>query len=170
MALDTMVHLRVYQESDIPRLVELANNKNVSRYLIHTFPYPYTAQDAQWWVTVGANQNRAVTKVIEFEGEFVGSVGIQPQSGWKDHSAEIGYWIGEPYWGKGIATCALREMTRIAFGDLGFRRLVAPVLSPNGRSIKVLERCGYELEGILKAEVHKDGEFFDIHHYAKNCL
>lgn len=60
----------------------------------------------------------------------------------------VGYWIGEPYRGKDIAMYALREMPRIAFEDLGFRRLVAPVLSPNGLSIKVLERCGYEQEDI----------------------
>ena len=165
-----MIRLRAYKETDIPRLVELANNENVSRYLIDTFPYPYSLQDAEWWLATGSQENGAVTKAIEFEGALVGSVGIQPKSGWKDHSAEIGYWVGEPYWGNGIATRALREMTLMAVGDLGFRRLVAPVLSPNTGSMRVLENCGYALEGILKAEVHKDGVFYDIHHYAKNWV
>ena len=165
-----MVHLRSYQETDIPRLVELANNKNVSRYLIYTFPYPYTTQDAQWWVRIGAKENGAITKAIEFEGEFVGSVGLQPRNGWKSHSAEIGYWVGQPYWGKGIATQALQAMTQMAFENLSFRRLVAPVLSPNIKSMKVLEKCGYKLEGILRAEVHKNNAFYDIHHYARNCF
>ena len=108
-----MIRLRPYSLADISRLATLANNKNVSRYLTDTFPYPYTEEDAAWWVNTGAQENNAVTRAIEFNDAFVGSVGIQPQSGWKAHSAEIGYWVGEPYWGKGIATEALRQMTRI---------------------------------------------------------
>ena len=165
-----MVRLRAYRASDIPRLVELANNKNVSRYLIYTFPFPYTEQDAEWWVSTGARENGAVTKVIEFHDLFVGSAGIQPQSGWKDHSGEIGYWVGESYWGNGIATEALRQMTQIGFEELGLRKLFAPVLSPNVGSMKVLEKCGYEREGVLKAEVHKDDTYYDIHHFAINCI
>jgi [ribosomal protein S5]-alanine N-acetyltransferase len=165
-----MVQLRAYETSDIGSLVALANNKNVSRYLVYTFPYPYTAQDAQWWVAIGAKENGAITKAIECNGALVGSVGLQPQTAWRDHVAEIGYWIGEPFWGKGYATAALRQMTETAFESLGFRRLIAPVLAPNIRSMRVLEKCGYECEGILKIEVRKDGMFHDIHHYARNCV
>ncbi|MEM9531738.1 MAG: GNAT family protein [Pseudomonadota bacterium] len=163
-----MIKVRDYREADIPALVELANNENVSRYLVYTFPYPYTLADARWWIDTGASENGSVTKAIEFEGAFVGSVGITPDRGWKSHSAEIGYWVGEPYWGQGIATQALRTLTSHAFRELGFQRLIAPVLSPNKASMAVLEKCGYACEGVLRSDVYKSDTYYDIHHYAKN--
>ncbi|MGF1524996.1 MAG: GNAT family N-acetyltransferase [Leptolyngbyaceae cyanobacterium] len=165
-----MITLRDYRKSDTERLVSLANNKNVSRYLVDTFPFPYTQQDADWWIATGAAANNVVTKVIQYDGEFVGSVGIGPQEGWKRHVAEIGYWLGEAYWGQGIATAAVSQMTDYAIATLGYRKLFAPVLQPNKASRRVLEKCGYALEGILKSEVCKDEQFFDIYHYARCCL
>lgn len=162
-----MIRLRDYSEADTDRLVELANNENVSRYLIYTFPYPYTKQDAIEWIKTGSKANNSVTKIIEYRGKFVGSVGITPQTGWKDHSAEIGYWVGEDYWGKGIATEALRVMSDFAFAVLKFRKLFAPVLGPNKGSMRVLEKCGYELEGIFKQEVFKHGQYYDGYYFAK---
>lgn len=161
-----MITLRDYQSTDADRLVELANNENVSRYLIDTFPYPYTKQDADWWIASGAHENAAVTKVIEYKGEFVGSVGITPQMGWRSHMAEIGYWLGEDYWGRGIATEALKQMTALAFLEPKYKKLYAPVLAPNRVSMKVLEKNNYRLEGVLRKEVIKHNHYFDIYHYA----
>jgi RimJ/RimL family protein N-acetyltransferase len=162
-----MITLRDYDAVDADRLVELADNENVSRYLIYTFPYPYTKEDAEWWIETGSRQHGAVTKAIELEGIFVGSVGITPQPGWRSHLAEIGYWLGEKFWGRGIATEALRQMTERTFAATKFDKLFAPVLAPNRASMKVLEKNNYELEGILKNEVEKGGRRFDIYHYAK---
>src|SRR5687768_11429146 len=105
-----MIILRDYKASDSDRLVKLANNKNVSRYLIYTFPFPYLKKDADWWIDVGCRENGSITKVIEYMGEFIGSVGISPQTGWRSHIAEIGYWVGESFWGKGITTEAVKMM------------------------------------------------------------
>jgi ribosomal-protein-alanine N-acetyltransferase len=163
-----MIALREYADSDLERLVNLANNENVSRYLVYTFPYPYTRDDAEWWIGTGSKQNGAITRVIEYQGLFVGSVGITPQSGWREHLGEIGYWVAEDYWGKGIATTALHQMTDYGFKTRNFRKLNAPVLAPNIASMRVLEKCGYELEGILKGEVKKRGTYFDIHHFAQH--
>lgn len=157
-----MISLREYAESDLERLVSLANNQNVSRYLVYTFPHPYTLNDAGWWIGAGSKQNGAITRVIDYQGLFVGSVGITPQIGWRDHIAEIGYWVAEDYWGKGIATAALRQMTEYGFTEGNFRKLCAPVLAPNIASMKVLEKCGYQREAILKSEVQKGGSYFDI--------
>ena len=165
-----MITLRDYQPADKTKLVLLANNQNVSRYLVDTFPYPYTQQDADWWIATGSKANNAVTKVIQDRGEFVGSVGIMPQTGWRNHIAEIGYWLGEAYWGRGIATEALAIMTDYATSDLKYKKLFAPVLEPNKASMRVLEKCGYQLEGILKHEVFKDGKYFDIYHYAASVF
>ena len=162
-----MIKLRDYAPSDLDRLVELANNRNVSRYLVYTFPYPYTEADGRWWLSIGSLENGAITKGIEYRGNLVGTVGITPQIGWRSHLAEIGYWIGEEYWGLGIASSALQQMTDLAFANQGYSKLFAPVLAPNCASARVLEKNGYECEGILKQEVVKDGEFFDIRQYAK---
>jgi RimJ/RimL family protein N-acetyltransferase len=163
-----MITLRAFRPTDAARLVELANNENVSRYLVYTFPYPYTKKDAEWWIAVGSRQNGVVARVIEWEGALVGGVGLTPQSGWRSHQAEIGYWLGEEYWGRGIASEALRQMTEAAFTELAFGKLFAPVLAPNRASMRVLEKNGYRLEGVLEDEVEKNGRRFDIHHYAKH--
>jgi ribosomal-protein-alanine N-acetyltransferase len=163
-----MIVLREYGESDLERLLMLANNRNVSRYLVYTFPYPYTTDDAAWWIGTGSKQNGAITRVIEYQGQFVGSVGITPQSGWRDHLGEIGYWVAEDSWGKGIATAALRQMTDYGFSNRNFRKLFAPVLAPNIASMRVLEKCGYHREAILKDEVQKGGTYFDTHHFVRH--
>lgn len=163
----TMIEIRDYQFADIKKLALLANNRNVSRYLVPTFPYPYTKADAKRWVLKGSKENQYITKAIEFQGEFAGTIGIAPQRGWKNHCAEIGYWLGEPYWGKGIATEALNAMTGYAFEVCQFRKLFAPVMGPNKASMKVLEKCDFILEGVFKNEVYKDGRFFDIYHFAR---
>ncbi len=161
------LRLRAYRSSDTERLVSLANNARVSRYLVDTFSYPYTRADADWWITTGAQQHGAITRVIELDGELIGSIGVTPQSGWRSHIAEIGYWLGEPYWGRGFASIALEQMTELAFRQLNFCKLVAPVLAPNIASMKVLEKNAYRLEGILQNEVCKHDQFFDIHAYAR---
>jgi [ribosomal protein S5]-alanine N-acetyltransferase len=159
--------LRELLPTDRDRLVSLANDEKVSRYLVYTFPYPYTKTDAEWWINVGSKENGATTRVITFRGELVGLVGITPQNGWRAHLGEIGYWVGNEYWGKGIATSALKQMTDYGFVSLRLKKLYAPVLAPNVASMRVVAKCGYELEGILKSEVQKTGRFYDIHHFAK---
>jgi [ribosomal protein S5]-alanine N-acetyltransferase len=162
-----MIALREYADSDLERLAQLANNENVSRYLVYTFPYPYTLADAKWWIGTGSKQNGNVARVIEYQGVFVGNIGIRPQSGWRDHLAEVGYWLAEDFWGKGIATEAMRQITEYAFGSLNFRKLYATALAPNIASMRVLEKCGYQREAILKAEVQKNGICFDLHQFAR---
>ncbi len=158
--------LRAYRSDDIDALTAIANNERVSRYLIDTFPYPYTREDASWWIDSGAAQHGAITRAIEHDGRLVGTIGVAPQHGWRAHIAEIGYWLGEHYWGRGIASDALRLMSQHAFEELGYRKLIAPVLAPNGASMRVLEKCGYTKEGILKEEVCKHDRYYDIHLYA----
>jgi len=163
-----MISLRGYTLEDLERLVALASNKNVSRYLVDTFPYPYTEEDGRYWIDSGSRENGSITKVIELSGLFVGSVGLTPKIGWESHVAEIGYWVAEDFWGKGIATSALEMMTKLAFTELEFRKLMAPVLEPNIASMRVLEKCGYESEGCFRNHVFKDGEYFDVFQYARH--
>ena len=162
-----MIILREYCENDLEDLVTLANNDKVSRYLDLSFPHPYTHEAAAWWIEIGCRAEGSAVKVIEWEGQFVGSVGTTAASGWRSHIAEIGYWLGEPFWGKGIASQALDQMTKIAFTELEFQKLQASVLKPNVGSMKVLEKCGYILEGEMAREVCRDGIFYDTSVYSK---
>jgi ribosomal-protein-alanine N-acetyltransferase len=164
---DSTISLRELLPSDLERLVILANNEELSRYLLYTFPHPYTRADAEWWISSGSKENGAATRVIVYRGELAGLVGITPQRGWRNHLGEIGYWVGNEYWGKGIATSALKQMTDYGFVNLRLKKLYAPILAPNVASMRVAAKCGYQLEGILKAEVVKTGQFYDIHHFAK---
>lgn len=163
-----MLKLRPFRKSDAVALQKLADNQNVSRYLVDTFPYPYTPRDAEWWIETGSKQDSAFNQVIEYAGEFIGSVGIRPQSGWRAHIAEIGYWVGEPFWGRGIGSAAVREMTEHAFAELQYRKLFAPVLAPNVASMRVLEKCGYVRECVMCDEVQKHGRYYDIHRFARS--
>jgi RimJ/RimL family protein N-acetyltransferase len=161
-----MIVLREFADSDVDGLVLAANNANVARYLLYTFPHPYTQGDARWWIRKGSKQNGAINRVIEHQGLLVGTIGITPQAGWRDHVGEIGYWLAEEFWGMGIATEAVRRMTEYGFTVRHLRKLYATVLAPNGASMRVLEKCGYRCEGILQAEVQKHGTYFDLHHYS----
>jgi ribosomal-protein-alanine N-acetyltransferase len=163
-----MIELRPFRKSDAASLQKLADNENVSRYLVDTFPFPYRLEDAVWWIETGSKQNAAINLVIELDGDLVGTVGITPQSGWRGHIAEIGYWVGEPHWGRGVGSAAVREMTRRAFYELDYRKLFAPVLSPNTASMRVLEKCGYERDGVFRDEVTRHGRFYDVHRFARH--
>jgi ribosomal-protein-alanine N-acetyltransferase len=165
---EPVIEFRGYRSSDLRALVELANNRNVSEYLADRFPFPYTEEDAIWWIGIGCKQNDCINFAIENDGVLVGGIGVEPQDGQRRHCAEIGYWLGQPYWGQGIATSAVHKMTDYAFLELGFSRLYAPVLEPNRASMKVLEKCGYALEGILRNDIRKNDTFYNVHYYAKN--
>jgi RimJ/RimL family protein N-acetyltransferase len=157
--------LRNYYEKDHDCLQRLANNQNVSKYLTDTFPFPYTRHDAEWWISTGCKNG--INKVIEWDGEFVGAVGASVQNDERRFSAVVGYWLGEPYWGKGIAYRALNLFTDEMFNTTEVVRLFAGVFSPNTASIRVLEKSGYQLEAILKKAVYKNGDFIDEYVYAK---
>ena len=160
-----MIRLRDYKESDVSILCSLANNENVTRYMTTAFPYPYTEEDAQWWVTSGCKEG--IVKVIEYNGEFVGSVGATPKTEEHSRTALIGYWVGEPYWGKGLACEALKELTNYIFSTTDIVRLEASIYSPNTPSMKVAEKAGYQEEAVLKSAVFKNGEFYNEHIYSK---
>lgn len=157
---------RDFRTDDEDALLALANNANVSRYMVFSFPYPYLREHAHHWVNTGWREHGMINKVICLEGEFVGSVGYARQTFWRDHIAEVGYWLGEPYWGRGIASAALTWMLAELFQNPWCHKILAPVLAPNIASRRVLENCGFELEGILRDEVSKNGSFHDVCYYA----
>jgi len=158
--------IRSYLHSDKSALVKYANNKKIFLKLKDRFPHPYTDEDAEEWLGIACNQNPELNFAIANETELIGAVGLQIQDDVNRFSAEIGYWIAEPFWRQGIAASALTAMTDYAFKHFKFNRLFAGVFEGNDASIKVLEKAGYKLEGKLRKAVYKDGNFLDQYIYS----
>ena len=153
--------IRSYRKSDKDSIIKYANNINVSRNLRDSFPFPYTKKDATDWLRTVCNQKIEMNFAIANGYELIGGIGLMPQSDVYKFSAEIGYWLAEPFWGKGITTKAVIEMTKFAFDNFNFNRLFAAVFEGNPASMKVLEKAGYKLEGRLRHSVFKEGIFKD---------
>lgn len=160
-----MIKLREIKERDIEDIAKLLNNENVTKYLTARIPFPYGIEDAKWWVTIGSKEG--TNRAIEFKGKFVGVVGITPGMFEKERSAEIGYWLGEKYWGRGIGTEAVSQLTDFIFNTTNIVRIFAPVFSPNTASTRLLEKCGYSLESTQKDAFFKQGQFYDAYVYVK---
>lgn len=157
--------LRDYQEADIDAIHQLLNNYQVSRFLSSRIPFPYTREDAVWWVNTGS-QNE-ITRVIEFNQQLAGIIGVARGPHENYRCGELGYWLGEPFWGRGLATLAVSRMTEVIFNETDIVRLFAPIYDCNKASMRVVEKCGYKLEGVAKTSIFKDGRFYDEHIYAR---
>ena len=159
--------IRSYKLSDKEALVKYANNYNISKLLRDQFPFPYTAEEAERWIVHACNQYPETNFVIANDKEMFGAIGINLQEDVNRFSAEIGYWIGEPFWGKGVATAALIAFTDFAFNKFKINRIFANVFEGNDASEKVLLKAGYTKEATLKKAVYKEGKFLDQYIYAK---
>ena len=153
--------LRPWRAGDEASLVRHANNRNVWRNMRDRFPYPYTAADATDWISRASAETPPRNFAIAVEGAAVGGIGLEVGGDVFRRSAEIGYWLGEPYWGRGIATEALRAVTEYAFATFDLCRLHAQVFAWNPASARVLEKAGYTLESRARLAVTKDGQTID---------
>lgn len=159
------ITLRDYKNADIDAIHLLLNNYEVSRFLSSRIPFPYTRDDAVWWVETGSKNE--ITRVIEFNRQLAGIIGVARGPHENYRCGEIGYWLGQPFWGKGLATLAVSRMTELIFNDTDIVRLFAPIYGPNKASMRVAEKCGYKLEGIAEKAIFKDGRFYDEYIYAR---
>ncbi len=161
------LRLRAWRRGDEPALVKYANNRKIWRNLSDRFPHPYRPRDARWWVDLQDRPDfHEIAFAIEHGGEAVGGIGLSPRDDLQVKVGEIGYWVGEPFWGQGLATAAVVLLTRWAFAELDLVRIYATVLDWNPGSARVLEKAGYELEARLKKNIFKDGEIIDSLLYA----
>lgn len=160
-------HLRRWQKGDERSLAHYANNYHIWRNVRDAFPHPYTSDDAFHWIHLCTSEKIPTVFAIEVDGEAVGCVGIVLQKDIFCKNAEIGYWLGEPFWGKGIITEAVLEVTDYAFRTFALHRLYAGVMAHNPASMKVLEKAGYHLEAILKKSIYKENTFIDEHLYVR---
>mgnify|MGYP000177268116 CR=1 FL=1 len=157
--------LRKFRESDLENLVKYANNYNIARFLTNGFPHPYTEQDGKNFLSIALMHPSIFT--IDVAGEAVGSIGLFPQSDIHQKSAELGYWLAEPFWGKGIITQAIQEMVEYGFKTFDIVRIYARPFSTNLASQRVLEKAGFVYEARLKKAICKNGEYMDEIIYAK---
>jgi [ribosomal protein S5]-alanine N-acetyltransferase len=158
--------LRPWLPADADALVKYANNPNVARHLRDRFPHPYTLRDAKAFIHSCATVRPHVSLAIVVGREAAGGIGISAGSDIERFSAEIGYWLGEPYWGRGIAVEALQLMSAYAFETCRLLRLFALPFADNRRSTRVLEKAGYTREAIQRASAVKDGTVRDQALYA----
>jgi ribosomal-protein-alanine N-acetyltransferase len=158
--------IRSWRFEDAESLVRHANNRKVWRNLRDRFPHPYTADEAQTWLTYAVSADPEVEFAIVFGGEAVGGIGFTLGTNEEQHSAEVGYWLGESVWGQGIATAALLAATRFAVASFDLWRIFAVPFSDNIGSIRVLEKAGYVREGVMRCGAIKEGQIKDQVLYA----
>lgn len=158
--------IRDWRTGDEKLLVHHANNIKVWRNLRDIFPHPYTMADAKFWIEKASTEKPLTNLAIEVEGEAAGSVGIMLQTDIFRRSAEIGYWLGEEFWGRGIVSEAVRAMAEYAFTNFDLVRLYASVFEWNIASMRVLEKAGFQFEARMRKAVTKDGQTVDDMVYA----
>jgi RimJ/RimL family protein N-acetyltransferase len=153
--------IRSWRPGDEPSLARHANNRKIWLNVRDRFPHPYTLAAAEEWVAKASAAKPQTQFAIEVSGEAAGGIGLFLQQDVERYSAEIGYWLGEAYWGRGIATAAVQRFTDYAFEAFGLCRIYASVYVSNEGSIRVLEKTGYQLEGRLRQAAVKDGQVVD---------
>ncbi|HKX31933.1 MAG TPA: GNAT family N-acetyltransferase [Blastocatellia bacterium] len=159
--------IRLWQPGDERSLVQHANNYKVWRNVRDRFPHPYTIGDAHAWVEYVAGERPRTNFAIAVDGVAVGGIGLALQSDIYRRSAEIGYWLGELFWGRGIMSEAVRAFTTWGFANFGdLCRIYAGVLEWNPASRRVLEKAGFQFEARLRQAVTKDGQTMDDFIYA----
>jgi ribosomal-protein-alanine N-acetyltransferase len=154
--------LRPFRRGDEDSLAENISNENIARSTLR-IPYPYEKRDARSWIghnlRLGRLKNRSeIHFAIDVNGSVVGGIGLEKMDGYE---AEIGYWLGETYWGQGIMTSALDLVTGYGFAELGLGKISAYVFPSNKASMRVLEKAGYQFKGRLISHYSKEGKPVD---------
>lgn len=155
--IDGEVALRDFVPADKHRLAELANNKKVSDNLRDGFPNPYTVADAQSFIEMCLSLTPPQIFAIEYYGVYAGNIGLHKGDDVYRKSAEIGYFLGELFWNKGIMTKAVNLICDYGFNNLDIVRIFTGVFHYNISSQKVLEKCGFIKEGVFKDAIFKNG-------------
>jgi RimJ/RimL family protein N-acetyltransferase len=158
--------VRSWAMADVDSLARHANNRSIWINLRDAFPHPYTKQHAREFIRTIRQRTPETVFAIVADGEAIGSIGFVLHPDVERISAEIGYWIAEPCWGRGIATEALIAMTRYAIETHQLTRVYAVPFAWNAASCRVLEKAGYVVEARLRRSAIKDGVITDQIQYA----
>lgn len=158
--------IRSFQPGDADALARHANNRNVWRNLRDQFPHPYKLADARELIARAREESPEVVFAIEVEGEAAGGVGVRLRGDVERVSGEIGYWLGESLWGRGLMTEVLRAFVPYALAKYRLQRLDAWVFEWNPASGRVLEKVGFVREAVMRRSAVKDGQVIDRWLYA----
>ncbi|RLJ31066.1 RimJ/RimL family protein N-acetyltransferase [Chryseobacterium sp. 7] len=154
------------EEKDIPFIVEYLQHRIFSD-LTSNIPFPYVEDDARSWLKMSKeafeNHTGYIFAIRNKEGQIMGGIGLSDRD---DDKAELGYWIGVPYWNKGLVTEAAKAIVDFGFKKLEFNKIFATHFLHNPASGRIMEKIGMEQEAVLKQEMKKDGEYFDIVRYS----
>ncbi|HKD38091.1 MAG TPA: GNAT family protein [Pirellulales bacterium] len=154
-----------FRRTDVAALVEGLNDRVIYERTLR-IPYPYTPLDAQKWLSLIEADAGAMWPLVgairDLDGRLIGSMGLERNCRTDDPVCELGYWLAKPFWGRGIVTAAVRTICRHAFETIGLTKITANVFSFNDASARVLEKCGFQYEGLLKDQVRKDGRSIDV--------
>ena len=158
--------LRPPTPEDAPSLAKHANNRNIWLNLRDRFPHPYQISDAHSLIEMLKENSPPTILIIEVDNTPCGTIGLELQHDVHRLSAELGYWLGEPFWNKGIMTHAVKSFTQYAFETFQLQRIFAVPFANNTASARVLEKTGYTLEGKMKNSAIKEGQILDQLLYA----
>jgi RimJ/RimL family protein N-acetyltransferase len=156
--------LRPWNMGDLDDLVKFANNKKIADNLTDAFPHPYSREDGIAYITAHheiGEEDPVRVVAIEVDGIPCGSIGVFPQTDIHRKNAEMGYWLAEEYWGRGIMTEAVRLMIEYGFKTFDVNRIFARPFSTNLASQRVLEKAGMKLEARFEKTLFKNGRFLD---------
>ena len=162
------VHLRAWGTEDAPALTAAINNKKVLDNLRDGIPYPYTEKDAEEFIraTLATERDSRYAFAITYDGKVIGSIGVFRKENVHRLTAELGYYIAEPHWGKGIVTEAVKQICAYVFMNTDIVRIFAEPYAHNAASCRVLEKAGFQLEGTLRQNAIKNGQMTDMKMYA----
>ena len=160
--------IREFQQNDVEALIKYANNYAVSKFMRDPFPYPYKKENAVQWIDYIKKNDLTLSLAIANEMELIGGIGAIPYDDVHRYSAEVGFWLGEPFWNRGIISKALKTFCNYLFTNHNFNRLTANVFEGNEASRRVLEKTGFVLEGTQRKSVFKENKFVD--HYIYGLL
>ncbi|MEM7673661.1 MAG: GNAT family protein [Verrucomicrobiota bacterium] len=158
--------IRKWELSDAASLSRYADDYEIWKYLRDSFPHPYTLSDAEFFLSELAPESE-YSFAIEVDGEAVGGIGGKPQDDIHAHCIEIGYWLGQKFWGRGIMSEVLAAFSNALLQDRQFTRVYALPFSTNLGSIRILENAGFYLEGITRGSAVKESVLLDQCIYVK---
>lgn len=160
------ITLRPWHLNDLDHLVELANNKNIAMFMADVFPHPYTTENGKTFIGFATSNANSKIFAIIVDGKPVGSIGLHLQTDILRKNAEIGYWLGETYWGKGLIKNAIEQIVDYGFKNMDIVRIFARIYGTNIPSQRVIEKAGFKLEGRFEKTIYKNNEFLDELIYA----
>ncbi|MBI5540230.1 MAG: GNAT family N-acetyltransferase [Bacteroidia bacterium] len=166
METSTSFILRPWQISDIDSLVKYANNKKISDNLTNAFPNPDSCDDGIKFIKIQESYNPAKAFAIVIDNEACGAIGVFQQTDIHEKNAEMGYWLAEKHWGKGVITNAIKQTVEYGFKNFEINRIFARPFGSNLASQKVLEKAGFKFEAKFKNTIYKNGQFLDEIYYA----